>query len=105
MVIGRSFGTGGLIRDDYEYALEGIAVDYVTNRPRSGSISRIRKNRQRINHLQNINNNPYPFASSSLSSSSSSSSSSLSSSSSSLSLSLSSSKDIIVYHRKSLMRG
>uniref|UniRef100_A0A8R1TNM3 Uncharacterized protein n=1 Tax=Onchocerca volvulus TaxID=6282 RepID=A0A8R1TNM3_ONCVO len=101
MVIGRSYETGGLIRDDYEYALEGIAVDYVTNRPRSGTISRIRKNRQRINHSKNINYNSYPFTSSS----SSSSLSSLLSSSSSPSLSLSSSKDAIVYHHKSSMHG
>ncbi|EJW77347.1 hypothetical protein WUBG_11744 [Wuchereria bancrofti] len=76
------------MRDDYEYALEGIAVDYVTNRPRSGTISRIHKNKQRLNHQQN---NPYPLASSSSSSSSS--------------LSSSSSRDAIVYHHKSSKYG
>ncbi|KAL3999123.1 hypothetical protein ACH3XW_17870 [Acanthocheilonema viteae] len=85
IVVGRSYETGGLMRDDYEYALEGIAVDYVTNRPRSESISRIHKNR----HSQNANSNPYPFASSL----------------SSLSSPPSSSKDSIVYHHKSSMHG
>uniref|UniRef100_A0A915PX13 Uncharacterized protein n=1 Tax=Setaria digitata TaxID=48799 RepID=A0A915PX13_9BILA len=55
------------MRDDYEYALEGIAVDYVTNRPKTATVSRTHKNKQRINNrLQNNNNNnnePYPFSS------------------------------------------
>uniref|UniRef100_A0A0R3S5G5 Secreted protein n=1 Tax=Elaeophora elaphi TaxID=1147741 RepID=A0A0R3S5G5_9BILA len=42
MVVGRTYETGGgLMRDDYEYALEGIAVDYVTNRPKSENSSRL----------------------------------------------------------------
>ncbi|CAG9534635.1 unnamed protein product [Cercopithifilaria johnstoni] len=67
------------MRDDYEYALEGIAVDYVTNRPKSESISRIHKNR----HSQNA------FASSL----------------SPPSLSSLSTKNAIVYRHKSTMHG
>lgn len=87
------------MRDDYEYALEGIAVDYVTNPPRSDAISRIRKDRRRLKHPQYANNNPYPYDLSSLSSSS------LSSSLSSLLSSPSSTKNTIIYQHKSLTYG
>uniref|UniRef100_A0A0M3IEG5 Uncharacterized protein n=1 Tax=Ascaris lumbricoides TaxID=6252 RepID=A0A0M3IEG5_ASCLU len=38
-----------MIRDDYDYALEGVAVDYVTVRPTVKP--KHQKNRQKANHL------------------------------------------------------